>query len=393
MKALLVLTPAHQHFQRAEQQQREAAGECPRESLLEETLHADVIDGQYLQDLRRCSLFTRFFYKLLPLVLLQALIVYRQRHRYDVVVSWDDSFALIYAFLLRLTRSRSRHVAILSWMPPPKKALALRLVQKGIDRIILWSQIQSDLLVEFSHISPARIIVIPYWVDHNFWRPMNDVINSICSAGDSRRDYVTLIEAVRGLNLRCNIATRVKLLEADKGDYGTTRRGLTQISPLPSNVVCQAASQVELRAIYARSRFVVIPLFPSFRDSGITSVTEAMAMGKAIVCSRIQGQIEFLEEGVTGISVPPGDSQALREAIEYLWAHPDVAAQMGMEGRRRAEEIFALTNFVANIRQIVDDVITGSRTSIPTIAEQMHALSKFNAQKPTKQLIGQRINL
>src|SRR5579864_3853381 len=174
MKTLLVLPPEPRQFQLAEQRQREAADECPHESLLEDTLHADVIDDRYLQNWRTRSLLTRVFYKLLPLSLLQGLIVYLQRHRYDVVVSWDDRFALVYAFLLWLTNSRSRHVAILSWMPPPKKAFALRLFQRYIDRIILWSQTQCDLLVEFFKISPARIVVIPYWVDHNFWRPMNE---------------------------------------------------------------------------------------------------------------------------------------------------------------------------------------------------------------------------
>src|SRR5436305_3289525 len=121
MKTLLVFPPGLRHFQLDVQRQREAADECPQESLLEESLNADVIDAQYLQDWRSHSLFTRFFSKLLPLPILQALIVYRQRRRYDAVVSWDDRFALIYAFLLWLTRSRSRHVAILSWVAPPKK--------------------------------------------------------------------------------------------------------------------------------------------------------------------------------------------------------------------------------------------------------------------------------
>jgi glycosyltransferase involved in cell wall biosynthesis len=388
MKTLLVLPPGQQHFRLDSQRQREAADDCPQESLFEETLNADVIDGRYLQDFRSRSLFTRFFYKLLPLPIFQALIVYRQRRHYDVVVSWDDRFALTYACLLRLTRSRSRHVAILSWMPPLKKAMALKLFQNGIDRIILWSQTQRDLLVEFFNISPARIVVIPYWVDHNFWRPMNEVTDSICAVGDSRRDYTTLIEAVRGLDIRCNIATRVKLAEARNPDWGITGRGLAQISSLPNNVVCQSASLTELRRMYARARFVVIPLLPTFRDSGITVITEAMAMGKAIICSRIQGQIEFLEEGVTGIFVPPGDVQALREAIQYLWNYPDIAERMGMEGRRRAEEIFRLTQFVANVRQIVDDVITGNRTPIPTMAEQMRALSKSITQQPVKETSG-----
>src|SRR5215472_9860787 len=94
MKTLFVVAPEQQHFRRVEQQQHEAADERPHESLLEDTLNADVIDGQYLQDFRPRSLFTRLFCKLLPPPLLLALIVYRQRRRYDVVVSWDDRVAL-----------------------------------------------------------------------------------------------------------------------------------------------------------------------------------------------------------------------------------------------------------------------------------------------------------
>ncbi len=142
MKALLIFAPEQVRLPRAEQQQHEAADECPRTLLLEDTLNADVIDGLYLQIFQSRSIFRRFIGKYIPPAILQVLIVYKLRQRYDVVVSWDDRFALIYAFLLRLTRSRSRHVAILSWMPPPKKAFMLKMVQKGIDRIILWSQTQ-----------------------------------------------------------------------------------------------------------------------------------------------------------------------------------------------------------------------------------------------------------
>jgi glycosyltransferase involved in cell wall biosynthesis len=388
MKTLFVLSPEHKHPRLAEQQQREDADQCSQSSLLEVALNADIMDGQYLQNFLSRSLLTRHFLKLLPRRLLQALIVYQQRHRYDVVVSWDDSFALLYAFLLVLTRSRSRHVAILSWMPPLKKALPLKLVQKGIDRIILWSQTQRDLLIEFAGISPARIVALPYFVDHTFWRPMKEVVDSICSVGDSRRDYATLVEAMHGLNIRCNIATRVKFAQADNPDWNATSRSLMQIPDLPNNVVCESASLTELRHIYAHARFVVIPVFPTFRDSGITVLTQAMAMGKAIICTRIPGLTEFLEDGVTGLSVPPGDPQALREAIQYLWDHPDVAERMGRAARQRAEEIFTLTQFVINVRQIVDDVMTENRTPIPTLAEQMHALHKRTTDKPAKETIG-----
>src|SRR5688500_12355226 len=159
VKTLLVLPPNHQRLPRSEQRQREAADESPRALLFEDALNADVIDGRYLESL---SGFSRVLSKLVPALFVQALEAYRRRHHYDVVVSWDDRFAVVYAFLLLLTRSRSRHVALLTWMAPPRKALTLKLVQSHIDRIIVWSQTHNNLLTEFFGVSPAKIVKIPY---------------------------------------------------------------------------------------------------------------------------------------------------------------------------------------------------------------------------------------
>jgi glycosyltransferase involved in cell wall biosynthesis len=367
MKTLLIIAPEVQHAERAEQYRREAADESPRHSLLEDMLSADVMDGAYLKGL---SGFSRMLCKFFPAPVVQALQAYRLRHRYDAVISWDDRVAVIYALLLMFTRSCSRHVAILSWMVPPKKAFMLKLVQKHIDRIILWSQSQKALLVEFFGISVDRVVVIPYWVDQKFWRPIGSSTDSISSAGNSRRDYATLIKAMRDLPITCCIATNAKFTDESGSDWGMTGGGITTVD-VPDNVFLGPASFVELRATYARSRFVVISLFPSFRDSGITSVTEAMAMGKAVICSRIYGLIDFVEDNKTGIFVPPGDPQALRNAIQYLWEHPEIAERMGAEGRKRAEEIFALDNFAANVLQIVNDVITGNHTPLPMVAQQV----------------------
>jgi len=375
MKTLLVVSAKIPSLPYAERKQIEAAGQHPRASLLEETINADVIDNQYLCDFQSRSKFTWLISKVLPPPFLQALIAYWMRRRYDVVVSYDDRFALIYAFLLRVTRSRSRHVAIIATIEPLMKAFLVKLFQKGIDRIILWSQTQRDLLVEFFDISRARIIVLPYYVDHEFFRSTEGATDYIFSAGDSRRDYGTLIEAMRGLNIRCIIHTRNMLVEGV--DSELTRRNLAGVSSIPNNVVFRAESTlIGLRAMYEHSRFVVVPLFPTFKNVGLSVITEAMAMGKAIICSHIQGQTEFVRDGVTGLFVPPCNAQALRDAIEYLWDHPELAEHMGREGRRTAEKVFSLTQFAANVRQIVDDVITGSQTAIPSIAEQMRALSK-----------------
>lgn len=101
----------------------------------------------------------------------------------------------------------------------------------------------------------------------------------------------------------------------------------------------------------------MLPLFPSRRDTGIRVLTEAMAIGKAIICSRIYGQMDLVEDGVKGIAVMPGDVHALRADIRYLLEPPDVATRVGAAGRRRAEPNDALDHFVAGVRQIAEDVI------------------------------------
>lgn len=382
MKTLLVLAPETTRLQRDEQLRQETADESPRISLLENVLNADVIADPSTQGFKPPSGLQRFFSKFMPAPLMQAFLVFFNRHRYDVVVSWDDRFALAYAFLLKLTRSKARHVAILSWMAPPRKASTLRFVQKGISRIILWSETQRDLLIEFFNIPEEKIAVVPYFVDQKFWRPLEGTGEGVCSVGDSRRDYATLIEAVRDLPIPCQIATRVRAEDSGQGDWGATGSGLARVATVPQNVTIKPASYAELRALYANARFVVLPLFPTFRDNGVTVIAQAMAMGKAVICSRIQGQLEFLEDGVSGIFVPPGNPQALREAIQYLWEHPEVAESMGREGRRRAEEIFALDSFAANVQQVAEAVFTGKKTDIPTMAEKVRAFGNTFARRP-----------
>ena len=109
-------------------------------------------------------------------------------------------------------------------------------------------------------------------------------------------------------------------------------------SPLPANITTGEKSFAALRELYDRSRFVVIPLHETDTDNGTTSILEAMAMGKAVICSRVKGQTDVIREGVTGLFVPPGDARALREAITTLWCDPDRAREMGRKGREQILE-------------------------------------------------------
>ncbi|MEO8362130.1 MAG: glycosyltransferase, partial [Vicinamibacteria bacterium] len=59
------------------------------------------------------------------------------------------------------------------------------------------------------------------------------------------------------------------------------------------------------------------------------SLLEAMAAAKAIVASRVAGIPDVVTDGVEGLLVPPGDSKALRQAIESLAVDPMRRALLG----------------------------------------------------------------
>jgi glycosyltransferase involved in cell wall biosynthesis len=81
------------------------------------------------------------------------------------------------------------------------------------------------------------------------------------------------------------------------------------------------------------ARCMVLPS----RSEGVPRVVlEAMARARAVVGARAGGTPELLEDGVTGLLVPPDDPDRLADALVQLLVDRDRADAMGAEGRRRA---------------------------------------------------------
>ena len=88
---------------------------------------------------------------------------------------------------------------------------------------------------------------------------------------------------------------------------------------------------------------------------------EAMAMGVPIVATRVGGNPEVVEDGVTGCIVPPEDPAALADAVVRLLACPERRAAMGAAGRRRAERDFSLEVAMKRIEALYDGSVDHHR--------------------------------
>jgi glycosyltransferase involved in cell wall biosynthesis len=90
-------------------------------------------------------------------------------------------------------------------------------------------------------------------------------------------------------------------------------------------------------------------------------VVEAMALGRPVVGTRLGGTVEQVEDGVTGLLVPPDDPSALAEAIGRLFGSPERRAEMGRLGRERYMQRFEFDPFYASMMALYSALTGGSR--------------------------------
>lgn len=93
-------------------------------------------------------------------------------------------------------------------------------------------------------------------------------------------------------------------------------------------------SKESLDDFYAGCRMIILP---STWFEGLPFVLiETMLRGIPVICSRIGGLPEIVEDWVTGLLFDPGNSNDLADKIRYLWGNPDICLKMGQAGREKA---------------------------------------------------------
>ncbi len=290
----------------------------------------------------------------LPIELAQAIEAFVTRRQYDVILSSGaEKAGLSFCALQSVFRTKTPFVGLMGWVSPKKKAEILKRVHKKISVLVTPPSNQVEIAVRDLGIPADKVVSVPWGVDAQFWSPMADTPTTmICSAGREMRDYTTLIDAVGPTGIPCHIAGVVLPGRRDAWVGELAAHG-----GLPPNVTVGPMSFTELRDLYARSRFVVLPLRPSDTDNGVSAMLESMAMGKAVLCSKIEGQRDVLEDGRNGRFVAPGDVLALRRAIVEMWENAEETARMGEQGRQDVENRFTLEQFAEGITKALETAV------------------------------------
>lgn len=229
------------------------------------------------------------------------------------------------------------------------------------DRVLPLSHTVERLALEQDHFPAEKLEVVYQGLDLNAFIPgpkpaalarslgldISRPIVGTVAALIPQKGHRYLVEAMPAVS---DMANGVQLLLVGKGQLRPELQRICEDRKI------KAAFLEEIPNIADALRLIDVYVQPSLREGIPQAVLEAMAMCKPVVATDVDGNPEAVENGVTGVIVPPRDPGALARAVGGLLADPALATTMGQAGRRRVEQQFTLERMVHHIEQIYDEL-------------------------------------
>jgi sugar transferase (PEP-CTERM/EpsH1 system associated) len=98
-------------------------------------------------------------------------------------------------------------------------------------------------------------------------------------------------------------------------------------------------------------------VLPSLAEGISNTVLEAMASGLPVVATRVGGNVELVDDDVTGRLVPPADSPAMTRAVLGYFDDRDAARDHGRAGRKNVVQRFSLERMVGDYLSLYDSLL------------------------------------
>lgn len=154
-----------------------------------------------------------------------------------------------------------------------------------------------------------------------------------------RKGFPVLVRAAERLR------GRARIVIVGGGEYEpVVRREIERSGAADVVTLAGRVSNAGLADLYRRCAVFCLPAIVDSRGEteglGVVLI-EAMSHGKPVVASRLGGIVDAVEDGETGVLVPPNDPDALARALLRVVEDPGLAARLGEAGRERARRLFS----------------------------------------------------
>ena len=162
-------------------------------------------------------------------------------------------------------------------------------------------------------------------------------------------------DAIRAVKIAEGAITNIKLLLIGDGqkEYKDYLKNLCSELNISDRIVFTGYRD-DVRQILPHCKIL---LMPSWNEPFGRVVIEAMVAGVPVIGANAGGVKEIIQEGTTGYLVPPKKPEEIAKKIIYLFHHPDLARQMGNNGKKVVEERFSVQNYTRGIENIIREVV------------------------------------
>jgi glycosyltransferase involved in cell wall biosynthesis len=96
------------------------------------------------------------------------------------------------------------------------------------------------------------------------------------------------------------------------------------------------------------------------------TIAESFACGVPVLCSRLGGMQEIVDDGRTGLHFTSGDAADMAEKVQWAWSNPEETSNMGLEARAEFEAKYSAERNFGMLTEIYESVISrtkGARVS------------------------------
>lgn len=125
------------------------------------------------------------------------------------------------------------------------------------------------------------------------------------------------------------------------------------------------------------------------------ALTEAMACGRPVVATAVNGVPDLVEPGSTGLLAAPADPGGLAANVEWLLDHPEHASRMGRQGRDRVLSFFGPATMCAHLERLYSQLLGLPEPALTDVVSPEPAngaqqpVGNVDLRLPAEDLLGQ----
>jgi glycosyltransferase involved in cell wall biosynthesis len=245
----------------------------------------------------------------------------------------------------------------------PRHALAERLLMRGTDRVIVSAESVRDFYIRQVHADPARVDVIynavdwsqlettmsPHELRASAGVPNDAPLAGIIARLTEQKAHRYLFDAMASTD---GLAS-MHLLVVGDGNLRDDLRARVERLGLSSRVHFLGARRDLGNLLAAIDLFVM----PSLWEGLPLSMVLAMGAGLPVVATRVAGIPEVVQDGATGMLVPPADVDAIGSALATLVSDSSLRRRLGEAAAAFVRPRFGVDRYVASVTGVYDRLL------------------------------------